>query len=132
MPPVKPVASAGDGNINVSKLSPLIFFSALTFASVAWADGGFADIFRSVTGALSGHRQSEPRQTSTATIGIRGIDDVDPDHPSNSATAGKDLQLIDSWAASRGDAASTAKAKHLFARAATLGNPGNASREARQ
>ena len=90
------------------------------------ADGGFANIFRSVTNVLEGQHKKEDQPKATATLGVRGMDDVDADARSG-AKSSEDYQLMESWSANPEDAESSAGGKGLSARPITLASTSKAA-----
>lgn len=101
----------------------LLFCAAIAAAPAARADDGVANIFRSVTNALTSQSAPQkPEPPPTAVLGIRGIDSVDAAQNGGGAKSDKDLQLIDSWASNQADAEKAAKTRKLAARDVTLGN----------
>lgn len=80
-------------------------------AASGMAQAQFGNFLRSITGAFSGNNQ--PQQGSTATIGIRGIDDGGA---VVNAPASPDNALIDGWVATKPEAEYLAKEKGLAAR----------------
>ncbi len=96
-------------------------FTLLAFLSLApnaQAQGGLTDIFRSISGALGGQQDATPsRQGVTATLGVRGMDEVDA---KAAAPASRDYLLMEGWAATKPEAEAAAGKKGLEARAVTL------------
>ena len=100
---------------------------ALTFyAPVALADGGFANIFRSVTSALEGQHKKEDQPKATATLGVRGMDDVEADAKSG-AKYSEDYQLMEGWSSTPADTENMAKERGLSARPVTLASSSKAA-----
>lgn len=96
----------------------LAILAVMSVAPGVHAQGGFADMFRSITGALRGGKETAPQQQGvTATIGVRGMDEADA---KAAAPASDDYALMEGWAATRPEAEHAAGRKGLEARAATL------------
>lgn len=87
-------------------------------AGTVHAEGGLADMFRSLTGALGGGQAAPPpKQELTATIGVRGMDEADAKAV---APANEDYALMEGWAATKPEAERVAAGKGLSAQAAVL------------
>ena len=96
-------------------LAVVVLMSAI---SVAHAEGGIADMFRSITGALQGGKPAQqPRQEFTPTIGVRGMDEADA---KAAAPANEDYVLMEGWAATKPEAEHAAAGKKLTAQTAKL------------
>lgn len=81
-------------------------------------------MFRSLTGALKGV-QGEPQKEkpATATMGVRGIDEVENKSGKSVAPASSgDNALMEGWAATKSAASHAAAKKGLAARQVTLNN----------
>lgn len=74
--------------------------------------------FRSITGALGGTSKPTP-QTTTSTLGIRGMDDATAAAVPAEAPAG-DARLLESWAVGRTEAETAAARRGLVARTVEL------------
>lgn len=97
----------------------LAILAVVSAAPGAQAQGGLTDMFRSITGALRGGRETAPQQQGvTATIGVRGMDEADAQ--AAAPAAGGDYALMEGWAATRPEAERAAGSKGLAARAVTL------------
>ena len=96
----------------------LAILAVMAAAPGVHAQGGLADMFRSITGALRGGRETAPQQQGvTATIGVRGMDEADAQA---AAPASGDYTLMEGWAATKPEAERAAGGKGLAARAVTL------------
>ena len=110
------------------RILAILILTAL-FAPPAFADGdGFAGFFRSITGVLGSGGRDQPAKTSssTATIGVRGMDDGGTKASGPAAT--EDLKLLDGWVATQADAKAAASKRGLKANNSV--KLGNATKEA--
>lgn len=105
--------------------SQRIALAALLLAVVPAAQAQFSDLLRSLSGALrssgGGNVQQQPQGT-TATIGIRGIDEGGT---VANAPASADNALLDGWLATRGEASHLAGQKGLAPREVALKSAGS-------
>ncbi len=100
----------------------LLLATSIAIVPTARAEDGMANIFRSVTNALTSQSPPPKQQPQpTAVLGVRGMDTVDTAQNGSSEKSGQDLQLIDSWASNPDDAEKTAATRGLMARNASLG-----------
>ncbi len=96
----------------------------LSLSPAAQAQGGLSDVFRSVTGALRGQPEAAPQPKGvTATIGVRGMDEVDARGKAAGPATG-DYAQMEGWAATRSEAESAAARRGLAARQVTLRDKG--------
>lgn len=95
----------------------------------AHAEGGFglSGMFRSLTNALGGPRETETK-AATATIGVRGMDEGNVEA---AAPAQEELRLLESWSASRIEAENAARKRGLVAKTASFGEVTSPRGEAR-
>ena len=93
----------------------LLVFCALSPAALAQG-GGFSDLLRSVTGAISGKEAAPAQKSETAVLGVRGMDEADA---KTSAPAAGDVKLLESWAVGRTEAEAAAARRGLAARPVT-------------
>jgi hypothetical protein len=102
-----------------------LLIATLLLAAVPAAHAQFADMLRSVSGALrgGGGAGQQQQQGPTPTIGVRGIDEGGT--VSNGA-ASADNQLLDGWLATRPEATHLASSKGLSARPVRFKGDGQA------
>lgn len=80
------------------------------------AQGGLSDIFRSVTGALRGGRESAPQQQgATPVLGVRGMDEAEAQA---AAPSSDEYIMMEGWAAIKAEALAAAGKRGLAARTA--------------
>lgn len=90
----------------------------LLAAPAVQAQGGLTDIFRSVTGALRGGRETAPQQQGvTPVIGVRGMDEADAQA---AAPVADEYVLMEGWAAIKAEALAGAERRGLAARPVSL------------
>jgi hypothetical protein len=95
-------------------LALLLFCALLPTAS---AQGGFfSNVLRGVTGAVGG-KEAAPA-TSTATLGVRGVDDGDV---KVAAPVAGEVRLLESWAVGRKEAEAAAARRGLAVRVVHYG-----------
>jgi len=82
----------------------------------AHAQGGLSDIFRSVTGALRGGRESAPEQQgATPVLGVRGMDEAEA---GAAAPANEEYVTMEGWAAIKVEVLAAAAKRGLAPRPA--------------
>ncbi len=94
-----------------------VVWSLVPVAALAQG-ASFSGFFRSITEALSGPAKPAP-QTSTSTLGIRGMDDGATVAAAPEAPVG-DTRLLESWAVGRTEAESAAARRGLVVRVVEL------------